>query len=1000
MKLACKSISKINELILQDRLREATEVTRELISIRPELSKLYESKLTEIQRRHRLKRLPENHYLEQKIGKSSTLELKNLVFVTATCSQNEAKRRAIESTWGASLKKLNVHHYYVIGNPELNEPYRLGQVIYVPCRDDYESLLLKLALSFEYIAKNIPTFTHIFKIDDDCFLNLAKLESCIAKIDPSTDYVGGAIQSTEERLNKRWHFGKCSDRRFDQEFPFDYAPNSYAKGGYGYVISRRAIDLMVMEIPRFIQELEQGVYSYEDLRVGQILGSKGISPHPIPDYIVSSTSSGEIKESTIIYDISSTHHFYDYQQELALHSFQTGQKSYFLEQSFVGSADNLDSLGFDNIYLVNLRSAISRRVTSQFQLTREGIRYEIFSAFDGHGFLGKKLFDAIQTTEPGELNCHHEYSDLEKRRGAKFIESPGAVGYIMTYIRLLQDARRRGYNRILILEDDVFLRHGFKAHLARFINAVGCDWKVLQLGASQYGWESIDEKLALTVGHYHPQPIDTCGSFAIAIDLSIADELINELLSFDGPFDHIPLGQIYTRYQNHCHVAYPNLVIPDVTESYIRGPRDQIKHAAKMRWNLANFDFPRTPLKFGLILAQNAELLSPPSQEYGVELFCYRITDDGLRPVHETANISAHPALSSVKNERYYLNEVHALPVDVLYATDRSCHGAEILLESLESCRFGAVDGRSREWLKPLQNRSRNQRKDLAAVIIPTRGRKEELILAIESVISQDWMDKEIIVIDENDAESETKSFVSSHIKQLQCLGVPIRLISHTFSRNAAAARNTGLFATTAEFVSFLDDDDIYLPGRLKKVITTLKSGGADVGGAYCGFLGWNSNSNDLSRYPTESIPKRLLNLEYKTHYICTNTVTYRREALLSVNGFDESFPRHQDLELNIRIFSKWSILACPEPLVRLNPLPPDNSNKLHDTKLFNVKVKFLNKFTQLIRDLNLNLDEIHDSHAKEIINFTTNTDLVQKFALENPCQFSSAYLAKTFALS
>ena len=46
---------------------------------------------------------------------------------------------------------------------------------------------------------------------------------------------------------------------------------------------------------------------------------------------------------------------------------------------------------------------------------------------------------------------------------------------------------------------------------------VPVDWKVLQLGASQYDWSSVKEKEAEKSRHYLPCQLHTCGSFALAL---------------------------------------------------------------------------------------------------------------------------------------------------------------------------------------------------------------------------------------------------------------------------------------------------------------------------------------------------------------------------------------------------------------------------------------------------------------------------------------------------
>ena len=94
-----------------------------------------------------------------------------------------------------------------------------------------------------------------------------------------------------------------------------------------------------------------------------------------------------------------------------------------------------------------------------------------------------------------------------------------------------------------------------------------------------------------------------------------------------------------------------------------------------------------------------------------------------------------------------------------------------------------------------------------------------------------------------------------------------------------------------------------------------------------------------------------------------------------------------------IRVFRQWDICAYPEALVQLNPLPPDNSNKLYDIDLFDVKMRFLSKFDDEIERLGLDRTAIYASHVKEMRNFTKDAEGVERFALENPSIFSSAYL-------
>ena len=94
------------------------------------------------------------------------------------------------------------------------------------------------------------------------------------------------------------------------------------------------------------------------------------------------------------------------------------------------------------------------------------------------------------------------------------------------------------------------------------------------------------------------------------------------------------------------------------------------------------------------------------------------------------------------------------------------------------------------------------------SVIIPTYNRAHYLGEAIESILNQDIRDCriEIIVVDDGSTDN-TKEV-------LEKFGNSIRYI-YQDNRGAGPARNRGIDEATGEWVSFLDSDDRWLPGKL-----------------------------------------------------------------------------------------------------------------------------------------------------------------------------------------
>ena len=202
---------------------------------------------------------------------------------------------------------------------------------------------------------------------------------------------------------------------------------------------------------------------------------------------------------------------------------------------------------FDNIYVVNLNHKASERLKVAHHLNQHGIDFEVFDATNGYVGEPLKQYQQYASKRPGNLIRYSDFNEIEIKRGSLFLESAGAMGYIYTYLRVLSDAKSKAYKRFLILEDDIMLSENFENKFKDFIQRIDNEWKILQLGASQYGWDSVDFSQANEKGFYLPRTMDTKGSFAIAFDSTIVDELIEAESAFEAPFDHLPIGELYEK---------------------------------------------------------------------------------------------------------------------------------------------------------------------------------------------------------------------------------------------------------------------------------------------------------------------------------------------------------------------------------------------------------------------------------------------------------------------
>jgi glycosyltransferase involved in cell wall biosynthesis len=99
---------------------------------------------------------------------------------------------------------------------------------------------------------------------------------------------------------------------------------------------------------------------------------------------------------------------------------------------------------------------------------------------------------------------------------------------------------------------------------------------------------------------------------------------------------------------------------------------------------------------------------------------------------------------------------------------------------------------------------------NLVTVYIPTKNRLQLLRRAVSSVLSQTHRQIELIVVSDgsDDGTCEYVTALREHIS--------VKLIHNDKSVGACAARNQAIHAASGQFITGLDDDDIFLPHRVE----------------------------------------------------------------------------------------------------------------------------------------------------------------------------------------
>jgi glycosyltransferase involved in cell wall biosynthesis len=191
------------------------------------------------------------------------------------------------------------------------------------------------------------------------------------------------------------------------------------------------------------------------------------------------------------------------------------------------------------------------------------------------------------------------------------------------------------------------------------------------------------------------------------------------------------------------------------------------------------------------------------------------------------------------------------------------------------------------------------------SVIIPTHNRAEFLRSATTSVLNQTFQDFEIVIID--DASKDHTREVIAHFNDAR-----IKVLHNQVSKGAAGARNIAIMNSNCEYIAFLDDDDEWLPEKLKIQTCFLDNSPPEVGGVCTGcFTIEKVSGRVLSIYNPE------MNDLSKDNFITTSSVLLKRECFEKCGLFDESMLSCSDYDMWIRISKDFSIKFIKNALVK-----------------------------------------------------------------------------------
>lgn len=198
----------------------------------------------------------------------------------------------------------------------------------------------------------------------------------------------------------------------------------------------------------------------------------------------------------------------------------------------------------------------------------------------------------------------------------------------------------------------------------------------------------------------------------------------------------------------------------------------------------------------------------------------------------------------------------------------------------------------------------------LVTIGLPVRNGERYLVEAVQSILHQTLQDFSVIVVLDGSTDNSEQILMDLGDDRFT-------ILKRKESRGLSAAMNLVNQRAETHLVARMDADDVMLPGRLESQYHTMQGNAhVDVLGTWFDYI--DKDSNPLSgpvRLPTQPDEIRAAMQSYTA--IGHPTAMYRRERIMAIGGYDESFPQAQDIALWLKcLASGYNFANVPQVLL------------------------------------------------------------------------------------
>ncbi|HYP40423.1 MAG TPA: glycosyltransferase family A protein [Chloroflexia bacterium] len=237
------------------------------------------------------------------------------------------------------------------------------------------------------------------------------------------------------------------------------------------------------------------------------------------------------------------------------------------------------------------------------------------------------------------------------------------------------------------------------------------------------------------------------------------------------------------------------------------------------------------------------------------------------------------------------------------------------------------------------------------SVVIPTYNRADLLRAALESMLAQSVLPREVVVVD--DGSTDHTAEVVGEIADRAAGRIKVIFLQGPHLNRRGDARNRGAAATTTPLVAFLDSDDLWKPQRIERQLQALEKA-PEAGFAFCNVQRFDEAGliGGPCLAPSLDFNGEILGDILEDPRAVPSTLVVRRNTFEQVGRFRE-MRINEDYELTLRLALHSQASYVPEVLVMMREHSGSTSRALREIPLLDyiqVVGEFLLKHPQLPR--------------------------------------------------